>query len=99
MVNTGLLGGRPAVQSTMGGPGKPIKPAVPGCPGVRHDDRHDDGAMMGILAGQPRAPGFPSQDHHSGTLRRVEASPESPPPERELPLRLQPALSTVAEAG
>lgn len=95
MVNAGLLGGRPAVQSTMGGPGKPIKPAVPGCPGVRRDD----GAMMGILAGQPHAPGFPSQDHRSGTLQRVEASPESPPPERELPLCLQPALSTVTEAG
>lgn len=57
------------------------------------------GAMTSILAGQPRAPGLPPQDHRSGILRRVEASSESPPPEGELQLRLQPAVSTFAEAG
>lgn len=85
------------VQSTMGGPGKPIKPAVvvpPLC--VRSNE---DRAMTGSLAGQPRARGLPLQDHRSGILRRVEPSPQSPPAEGELRLRLRPATSTFAEAG
>lgn len=55
--------------------------------------------MTGSLAGQPRARGLPLQDHRSGILRRVEPSPQSPPAEGELQLRLRPATSTFAEAG
>lgn len=84
------------VQSTMGGPGKPIKPAVvpPLCVWS-----NEDRAMTGSLACQPRARGLPLQDHRSGILRRVEPSPQSPPAEGELRLRLRPATSTFAEAG
>lgn len=99
-VNAGLLRRPSSGAEHNGRPWEAYKASGGGAPVVRPCVRsNEDRAMTGSLAGQPRARGLPLQDHRSGILRRVEPSPQSPPAEGELQLRLRPATSTFAEAG